>query len=50
MIYILEKKSLPDAAKWVEFPHDSGLSDFYQTSIAISPGNVVNEPFLLRMI
>lgn len=45
MRYILEKKSLPGAAKWVEYSHDSGSSDFYQTSIAISPGNVVNELF-----
>ena len=45
MPYVLEKKSIPGSARWVQSLQGSGSSDFYQTSIAVSPGNTVNELF-----
>tara|TARA_B100001094_G_C18195952_1_gene810984 strand:+ start:7444 stop:7872 length:429 start_codon:yes stop_codon:yes gene_type:complete len=39
MSYILEKKSAPGAARWVQ------RSDFYSLSFPVSPTNTINEYF-----
>lgn len=45
MPYILEKNSAVGTAKWVQASQGSVPPDFYSTSMAVSPGNTVNEYF-----